>query len=59
MDNHTVIGIMQVALKEEAENDSGNDEIKKSRKLKGLNRRVSFASHASVRFYFVLFVFSF
>ncbi|KAG4303876.1 hypothetical protein PORY_002730 [Pneumocystis oryctolagi] len=48
-DNHTVIGIMQVALKEHDENNSNNKEMKKSRK--SINRRVSFASHASVRLF--------
>ncbi|KAG5513464.1 hypothetical protein PMAC_000895 [Pneumocystis sp. 'macacae'] len=45
MDNHTVIGIMQVALKEDSENDFGN-ELKKSQKLKSLNRRESLLNNS-------------
>ncbi|KAG5437222.1 hypothetical protein PCANB_001014 [Pneumocystis canis] len=51
LDNHTVIGIMQVALKEENDKESGTSGMKESQKRKSLNRRVSFASHASVRLF--------
>ncbi|EMR08647.1 hypothetical protein PNEG_03121 [Pneumocystis murina B123] len=50
LDNHTVIGIMQVALKDN-EKDSERSETKKSQRRKSLNRRVSFANYASVRLY--------
>ncbi|QSL66954.1 hypothetical protein MERGE_001341 [Pneumocystis wakefieldiae] len=50
LDNHTVIGIMQVALKDN-EKDSEHNETKKFQRRKSLNRRVSFANYASVRLF--------
>ncbi|KTW31642.1 hypothetical protein T552_00280 [Pneumocystis carinii B80] len=50
MDNHTVIGIMQVALKDN-EKETENGEMKRNQGRKSLNRRVSFANYASVRLF--------
>jgi hypothetical protein len=49
---HTVIGVMQEALKEEkAREEESETEILRRRELrKSLNRRVSFASHATIRY---------
>jgi hypothetical protein len=52
MGGHTVIGVIQEALKEEkAREEETESEITKRRELrKSLNRRVSFASHATIRY---------
>ncbi|GAO51325.1 hypothetical protein G7K_5428-t1 [Saitoella complicata NRRL Y-17804] len=50
-DNHTVVGVMQVALKEEAERESEEQKKKRQEKRKSLGRRVSFASFANVRLF--------
>lgn len=52
MGGHTVIGVIQEALKEEkAREEETESEIVKRRELrKSLNRRVSFASHATIRY---------
>ena len=49
---HTVIGVIQEALKEEkAREEETESETAKRRELrKSLNRRVSFASHATIRY---------
>jgi len=49
---HTVIGIFQEALKEEkAREEETEADVTKRRELrKSLNRRVSFASHATIRY---------
>jgi hypothetical protein len=49
---HTVIGVIQEALKEEkAREEETETEIVRRRELrKSLNRRVSFASHATIRY---------
>ena len=49
---HTVIGVIQEALKEEkAREEETETEVMRRRELrKSLNRRVSFASHATIRF---------
>ena len=49
---HTVIGIFQEALKEEkAREEETESDVAKRRELrKSLNRRVSFASHATIRY---------
>jgi hypothetical protein len=50
---HTVIGVIQEALKEEkAKEEETETEVVRRRELrKSLNRRVSFASHATIRYY--------
>ena len=52
MGGHTVIGVIQEALKEEkAREEETESEVAKRRELrKSLNRRVSFASHATIRY---------
>ena len=52
MGGHTVIGVIQEALKEEkAREEETESETAKRRELrKSLNRRVSFASHATIRY---------
>jgi hypothetical protein len=49
---HTVIGVIQEALKEEkAREEETESEATRRRELrKSLNRRVSFASHATIRY---------
>ncbi|OLL24632.1 40S ribosomal protein S11-B [Neolecta irregularis DAH-3] len=47
--NHTVIGVMAVALKEEEDKETDEEMNRRREKRKSLNRRVSFASHATVR----------
>ena len=49
---HTVIGVIQEALKEEkAKEEETETEIIRRRELrKSFNRRVSFASHATIRY---------
>lgn len=49
---HTVIGVIQEALKEEkAKEEETETEIVRRRELrKSFNRRVSFASHATIRY---------
>jgi len=49
---HTVIGVIQEALKEEkAREEESETEVLRRRELrKSLNRRVSFASHATIRY---------
>jgi hypothetical protein len=53
---HTVIGVIQEALKEEkCREEESETEIARRRELrKSLNRRVSFASHATIRLLFIL-----
>lgn len=52
MGGHTVIGVIQEALKEEkARDEETESDVAKRRELrKSLNRRVSFASHATIRY---------
>jgi len=49
--SHTVIGVLQEALKEEkAPEEESETEVLRRRELrKSFNRRVSFASHATIR----------
>jgi len=51
--SHTVIGVLQEALKEEKarEEESETDVLRRRELRKSLNRRVSFASHATIRYY--------
>ena len=57
MGGHTVIGVIQEALKEEKarEEESETEILRRRETRKSLNRRVSFASHATIR-YILLFV---
>ena len=49
---HTIIGVLQEALKEEkSREEETTEEISRRREMrKSLNRRVSFASHATIRY---------
>jgi hypothetical protein len=52
MGGHTVIGVIQEALKEEKarEEESETEILRRRETRKSLNRRVSFASHATIRY---------
>ena len=60
MGGHTVIGVIQEALKEEKarEEETETEVLRRRETRKSLNRRVSFASHATIR-YSPLFLFYF
>jgi hypothetical protein len=49
--SHTVIGVLQEALKEEKarEEETETEVVRRREMRKSLNRRVSFASHATIR----------
>ena len=49
--SHTVIGVLQEALKEQKalEEESETEVLRRRELRKSLNRRVSFASHATIR----------